>query len=584
MQFSHTWKLILTASVLAVWAGCGESDVSGDGKDIGVFVETSVTPQILIAGQTANVSCPVFDSTLSVLDRPTRFTVTPNVAPLGNQITPTTAGKYEITCALDDGSLFDTTPATLLVIGPDDVDKVVVDTLLDKAQVAIDEKVEVSCGVSFDGEALHGLVTVVEGDPTEGLTIDDHTVSGQVDGDFDIACRVPSTDFRDSTPARLVVGEGGAEPAKVVTILDPAVVAAGDNSNVTCTVTDEDGQILDVPTSIEAPPGVAVVGATVQGQQVGEHEITCRIEGDTGTIEHVPATLTVTHGASVSIEAWADPLKAVYRPGDLVTIKWQGIDEFNNPVPNAPGTVTPPGQGVSATPTTNEYKLLQDAYLTFTVTLDAGPSTEVDLTVDGHGPEIAITSPERGLTFDNDGQILVTGTVFDNFGGIQTFSVNGIPVTPDETGNWSFQVSSVHGLNPVVVTSTDKHDNSSTATVSWYYSTGWVTTDKATPDDAWLEDTVRVWFAQDLIDDGDHTEPKVDDLAHLLATLLTNVDVAQMLGKPVLFEQNYPDVVNTPDFEGTGVHLQGDLKIWAEIDQVLFGDAAVTRRSRWPGR
>ncbi|MFT7624961.1 MAG: hypothetical protein ACI9WU_004152 [Myxococcota bacterium] len=579
----NTLNLVLGVTSLALWAGCGDADVvNQDGKNPGIIVETVVTPQILIQGQTANISCPVFDQAGVVQDLPTRFSVTPNVAPVDNQVTPTASGKYEVTCHLEDGSLFDVTPATLLVIGPDQGDDVAIDTLLNPAKVAIGEPSTASCGVAFQGQVVSGLNTDIEVLPTAGITIDDHVLTGQVDGDFDVVCLVPDTAFRDNTPARLVVGEGSALPAKITTILSPNTVVAGNSSSVSCTVTDASGVVLDLATLIEAPAGVAVVGNTLQGQQVGSHAVTCRLVAPESNPELLSATLTVTPGEPVSVEAWADPIKAVYKPADVIDIKWQGLDKFNNPVPLPPATITAPTQSVT-TLGPAQFQLFEDAYLSFKVTLDSGPETTVEITVDGNGPELEITSPARGLTFDGDGTIVVTGTAADAFGGLKSLEINGIPVTTDELGNWSVEINSVHGVNPVVVTAADAHDNHSKTTVSWYYSTGWVTTDKALSDEAWLPDTVRVWFAQELIDDGDHTEAAVDDLAHLLEVLLTQVDVGEMLGKPAVFEQVYPDVVSEPNFAGTGIDLQGDVTLWAEIDSVVFGDATVSLTSREGG-
>ncbi len=573
-------KLTLLSAVFAlmIWNGCSDSDVGGRDKGGSIIVETVVLPQIVVTGQTVTVSCPVLDELGNVQDRPTNIAIDPPVALIGSQFTPTQAGHHQVTCALADGSVTDVSPAIVYVIGPDDVDKVVVDTLLSKGEAAIDEPVTASCNVAFDGAILDGIVTEVTSDPSAGITIDDHTLTGHIDSDFQIACVVPNTAFIDDTPARLVVGEGSGQPARVTTSLDKHTIAAGETAQVTCTVTTEAGKVLQLTTIVDTPPGVGITGHTLTGQQVGEHEITCRLSGET-QVELLPETLTVTPGAPVSVEAWADPIKNVYKPGDQVTIVWQGIDAFENPIPAPAGKVTAPSVGLAKLDVA-KYELLDDGYYTFTVTLDAGPKTDVEITVDGSGPVITINSPERGQTLDGDGQVVATGSVHDVFGGVQELKVNGFIVSVDETGNWKFNVASSHGMNALVVTAIDKHDNETSVNRGWYYSSTYITADKADPDAAWLPNTVRVWMSQEIIDDGDHTEAKVDDLAHLLELLMDNVDFGEMLGKPVLFEQVTPGVVNQPNFLGLGADLVGDMKMWAEVDQVIFGDTTLSLKSR----
>lgn len=577
------WILV----ALVGWSGCGDSSVGDDkGGHLGTLVESVVKPQIVVLGQTVSVSCPVFDDAGTLVDEPTRFVVDPAIPPIGSTITPSVAGTYSVACELADGTHRDPSPAMVWAIDPADLDKVQVDTELAKGTAAIGEAVAVTCLVAVDGE-LVPIETEVRATP-DGITVDGHSVTGTADGEFDIACAIPATDFQDPSPALLKVGKGNPTPAKIVTTLDKHNVVAGETVEVTCTVTSAEGDVLELPTLVTAPAGIVVAGHTLTAHVDGEHEIQCELADASGAFdpERVPDTLIVSPAGPVGIEAWVDPDKEVYKPGDQITIKWQGKDTFGNVIPSPPATIDAPSQGVSKLDEA-EFELLEDGLYTFTVTLTEGtsPSASLDLIVDGSGPVIVIETPERGMTFDGDGAIEVSGTVTDEFGGVDGFELNGYPIVPDETGHFSFVVSSVQGINPVLIESSDVHGNTSRATVAWYYSTGWVAADKATPDEAWLEDTVRVWLSQSLIDDGDHQEAKIDDLAHLLEILLNDADFAAMLGKPALFEQVFPGVIDIGalDIDGDGVNdvtLVGDLKLWATVDKVTFGHATVSLQSR----
>ena len=574
--------ITLASLTLMTWTGCGDSDVGDEsGHGGSTLVETVIKPQLVVIGQSVGVSCPVFSQVGDLVDIPTRFTVTPEIVPVGSTITPSEAGTYTVRCETTDGRLSDATPAVLHVLHPDDIDKVVVDTELAKGQAAIGEDVAVTCDVALDGKLLANVATGVTTLPETGIEVSDHIVRGLKDGDFDISCYVPNTAFFDKSPAVLVVGEGGAKPAKVTTSLEEHIVKSGDQVAVTCTVMSDKGTLMDLPTVVEVPAGIAVEDHTLSAQQVGDFEITCSLAQASGSVERIPDTLTVTAGTAIKVEAWADPQKDVYKPGDKITIKWQGIDAFENPVPAPAGSVSAPNQGVTKLEPA-KYELLADGYYTFTVTLTDAPqpSTDVELIVDGSGPVVTVTYPERGQTFDGDGVIEATGTVHDEFGGLKSIIVNGYPVMPAEDGTWSLTVESVHGVNPLIIEALDVHDNPSNVSLAWYYSTGWVTADKDVPDDAWIDNSVRVWLSQTIIDDGDHTEAKIDDLAHLLEILLNNVDFAQMLGKPALLEQVTPDLINEPDFLGLGIHLQGDLIVAATVEEVTFGKATVALDSR----
>lgn len=580
-MFSQAMKtLALTALITAsgiVGSACSDDDNGGE-QSPSLDVETHIRPQIVATGQATTVTCSAADALGAPVTTPMRVTVTPEATITGNTVVATTKGTYQIACETEDGSR-DATPANLYVIGPDEADLVVVDTTLASTQIDVGASTTATCSVSLAGQVLTDIETEVRVDPETGLAVEDHQLTGKTDGDYNVSCAVRKTSFVDKSPATLRVGIGNPDPARVTTELSAATAAAGETVGVTCKVFTAEDHLIEKPTWVDAPNGIGVTGKDLNTQQVGTYDITCRLDDGDATVDHVPAQLVVTPGEPATIKAWATPEKPSYKPKDQITIEWEAADSFGNVVPDAAATVTAPATGVTAAGDT-KWELLADGAYTFTVTLENGAdSADVELIVDGSGPVIIITSPERGMTFDGNPQITVTGTIVDSFGGVASMTVNGTPVIPDEAGNWSTIVDSSFGMNPVLVEATDVNQNASKATVTWYYSTAWAVTDAATPDLAWLDQGLQVWLSQDMIDDYDHTGTP-DDLAHLLEILLTNVDFTQLLGEIILVEQNFPGIVDVQDIGGTGIDLIGNMKLWVDISEISFGTATLNLTSR----
>ncbi|HIA00751.1 MAG TPA: hypothetical protein EYN66_02365 [Myxococcales bacterium] len=581
-MFSTLSRFFMSALfVVSLLTACTGGDPSGNGNgNTPVSINTIVTPQIVLLGQPFVVSCPVFNSLGGPLSVATTFAISPEIEHSDSQVTPTQVGNYTVTCRAEDVSLTDSTPAVVYVIDPNNKELVTVDTSLSTNVAAIGQEVTASCQVVYDGQQLSDINTVIETTPQAGITIDGFTLVGQINENYGVACRVTGSEFVDLTPAPLSVGQGGTQPDKIVTTLSSNTAKAGEEVLVTCTVYDASGQTIDRPTMVSAPAAVKVNGQYVSSNQVGTYNILCNLAEDGPLPELVSANLTVETSGPASLDAFVEPAKAAYKPGHTITIKWSVVDAHGNTVEPAPAaTVTAPLTGTEAKGN-NKYKLLEDGTLSFKVALNGNPqiSDTVEVIVDGAGPIVTIISPDRGTTRDGNAAVTVTGTVWDQFGGVESLSINNYPVNWDAQGNWSFTINSGQGLNAVEAIATDIHGNTGKATVAWYYSTEWVPMDSTNPDASYLDNAVRVWLSQEMIDDNDHTAP-IDDIAHILEILLTNVNLNQLIGKPVLYEQNYPGVVAWEDpVEDTS--LTGDAKLWAEISSISFGTTKLNLKSR----
>ena len=574
---SSTRRLLtgLAATAMLLSFGCDDSTVpDGGGSPIaGLHVDTVVNPGTVLLGNSFTVACPVTDVTGALVDRPTGFTVLPTTAAMaGGQVTPLASGLYTVTCGLADGSLPDPTPAVVLALSDAELARVRIETTLDKTQAAIGEEVHGTCEVSLDGAILSGVETHLAPTPTDGITVSGHTLVGSVDADYQIACGLSGTQVVDDTPAALRVGKGNAPAARVTTKLSKSPAAAGESVGVVCTVTDASGAVLDQLTVVGVVPnsGVGVDDHSLSPQQVGTYEVACDLGGDHAPIEKVPATLEVVAGPPVTVEARSLPEKLAYAPGETVTIAWTTTDAFGNVIPDAPATVSLVAgtAGNVITKPDHQFEMKADGIYTFQVTLTAAPGVTdtVDVAVDSTGPLVVITSPLRGLTRTGDPVILVEGEVHDAQGGVASLTVNGKQAPFDAaTGQWQVTVDSAHGLNVVVAEAADVYGNTGKATVAWLYSTAYQPVAKP---GASIDNIIRVWLSKAIIDDFDHTEPKIDDLGHLLEALLSTVDIAELVGKPALFTQTFPNVVSQ---DVGGIHVQGDMKLWAEIGSIQFG-------------
>lgn len=579
-----TWNLSLTtrrvaAPTLALLLVAACSDSADDGTEPeAVTVETTVSPQLVLVGQSFEISCAAANAQGTPIKRDFTVKVDPTLPVTSYKATPTTKGTYYVACALADGSRQDKTPAVVYALTQDEMDRVSIDTALGSSKVDVGGSTDATCKVALDGKPLSDLVTTVEAIPSDVASVADHKVTGKRDGEAMVACGIQKTVFKDKTPALLVVGKGDPKPVTVVTTLSKTTAASGDTVDVTCTVLDSAGTQLQVDTVVDAPTGIGLQGKKLTAQQAGKFTITCKLADATkGTPELKPATIEVTAGSAETVEAWAEPKQPAYKPGDQVTIKWTAFDTFKNPIADAPATITAPATGVTKK-TDVKFSLDQDGYYTFKVTVTTGgkPSAEVKLVVDGAGPKVIILTPERGQTLTGNTDIKVTGKVEDNF-GVQKLVVNGKLVSFDEaTGTFTLTIPSVHGMNVVVAEATDKNGNTGKANVAWYFSSKYQPTDEKDTAAALLTNQVRIWLSQQILDDGDHTEPKADDIATILEIILTNVDVAALLGKPALVNQTIP-IINQ---NIAGVDIKGNGKLSLTVATAKFGKVGLTLKSR----
>ena len=67
---------------------------------------------------------------------------------------------------------------------------------------------------------------------------------------------------------------------------------------------------------------------------------------------------------------------------------------------------------------------------------------------------------------DTEGLVLLSGTAIH----ARELSINGLPISEDEQGNFAFQIASLPGINRARIFAQDKFGHSDTKLVEWYYN------------------------------------------------------------------------------------------------------------------
>lgn len=453
----------------------------------------------------------------------------------------------------------------------------VVNTVLDHNKATAGDTTNVKCVI----HDVYGNKVVV---PTDVLfqtpkgvdapTIDKGSFVLTKSGTYKIACELTETKIADDSPAELTIIPG--PPIRTVTTVDPDHVGAGDPANATCTALDKyNNPVTDAKTLLDPVKNLTIEGMQVKSKVPGDYDLTCSVK-DVKLDDKTAAKLTITAGKPVRVELTATPKKRVYNVHNKVKLVYKVYDEFNNVVPNIHGEITPPADDIDVLGN-DMFQIMAEGTFEFTVTLDE-PYSDITgaltLICDMGPPVITILFPDRGMTFDGKPSLTVTGTVTDAGAGVKWVKVNGIDVGLDEKGAFSFLMSSVHGLNPILVEAMDNVGNKAKLTRGYYYSTGYIHfADDANIDDVVISDGGMLYMGQKALDDGNHDPSHINDLATIVEVLLGNIDFTKLIGQlpPMQFQVPINIILPGLSLLGVKVGLTGDLTLGATITDIQFG-------------
>jgi len=571
---------ILSAVIVVFIAGCEGSRLTGDLT--AVAVDTLVDPDFLNAGETFEVACVVTNSSGKTVKTATGFTVEPGKGVIvdGSRVTPQLPGIYTVTCMLPDQSIEDDSPAEVTVT-MEGINKV--DTYLTPDEVTAGGQAEVTCTVFNVGSELVDWPTEVVVTPGTGVTVDDHALTGDLAGEYEVACRTVDLPFTDETPEVLTVTPG--EPAVVRATIKEDEIQAGDTVPVLCTVEDVGGNTLDHASTPDPQDGLEIQGNQLTGVVAGEYDVTCTAP-DLPDLEQIPDHLVVVAGEIAGVLLIPSPNKPVFKPGDTVALTLAAVDALGNVVEGVGGTITGPDDDGVVDEGDDEFTFAAEGAYDFTGTLEPpydDISDSVTLICDETGPEILVEFPPRGATLDGDAEILVLGRVNDAVSDINVVKVNDETVMLEPDGFFTFPMDSLHGINTIDIQAFDQHNNRSKVYQSYYYSTEWVDYAPQEMAAVQLEQALLIYLGQGFLDDGDHDPENIDDLATIVEILLGELDIVGLLGGsdvPIL-DTTVPGILSWgANVAGFDVSLNGDLVIQASVVEIVMNNPTVAISTR----
>jgi hypothetical protein len=503
-----------------------DTGVSNDGPEAGETIEVFCTVAGLVVGQATP------ETHWEIYDTPPGMEGAPLVN--GNLITFDTAGFYQIRCSITETEWVDPT-ATKVWVRPGaalNVETEVVPDVLSAGELA-----EVTCSGadSFGNEVTTGWeVDVAPGgdDPgiTGGLVASGLKVKALNVGTYDVSCRQLGGSV-DDTPAQVWVDH--ALPHRLVTTLGAEAIVAGESTSVSCHAEDKFGNVVpDLPMTIALPSALAMAGFDVSGTLTGKYVVKCvpaALEWTAFDLVH--AVLEVLPADPVSLELVASPPAPFYPTFTVVEIQVIAHDIYDNFVPDPvvdPFEISPEGLPFT-NPSDTNFIFLEEGLVTLTTRLTDDPAMEasIDLAIEGDPPTVAVTYPLRGATIAaSKPSITVTGLANDTVAGIVSVRVNGQEAAIHGDGTWTAIFIPKWGLNVLHIEAEDEAGKTSDITQSFYFAESYRPLEPSIP---YVEDGVKLWLDDELIDDGVHNPTHPDDLATILEAVLGGFDINGVL-------------------------------------------------------
>ncbi len=313
--------------------------------------------------------------------------------------------------------------------------------------------VDVTAAYDIGRTISPALGVLADGDDTYRFTFTDtYTYFASVDL---LGSRLVATAAVDVTP-------GAA--ASLTIQADPPLIVAGDTVKITPDVRDAYGNPTEGNVGYSVTPVAQVDGDEVTATVAGLYEVTGVLSGADATATDTfsvvpadPATLSISL-SSYDVEV-----------GQGVVVDIQLRDAYGNDSDVPVDLSTDPGSGTRAWGSFVRF----DQEGRFTVHADVPAfglhDDDGPVLVDSSGPQIRVTTPDRGEEIREIDQPVVTvsGSVSEVVSPAgMTVTINGAPATLTNNGLFSFQMTPEKGLNEIDVVATDGDGN-----VSDHYQT-----------------------------------------------------------------------------------------------------------------
>ncbi|MEE2828828.1 MAG: hypothetical protein VX498_06550 [Myxococcota bacterium] len=245
------------------------------------------------------------------------------------------------------------------------------------------------------------------------------------------------------------------DPANLTIEISPPVVAAGNPVTVFAEITDAFGNPATGEVAYSVSPNATVDGDFITATALGSYVVTGSLIGSSA---EATDDFSVEAGAPASLSISLSSYDV--ERGDGVFVTSVVLDEYGNPS-DYPVELSADGSGAVAWA---DYVRFEDEGI-FTV---AGDIFEYGLhdedgpvLVDSSGPQIRVTTPQRGVEIPSaDGPtVMVTGSVTDPWTGVSSVQVNGEPALLFAGGIFEYVMEPTPGLNEVDVVAIDGDGN-----------------------------------------------------------------------------------------------------------------------------
>ena len=396
-----------------------------------------------------------------------------------------------------------------------------------------------------EGVAIPDVRTSFEVRPSEGFRpgVAGTEVIGVAAGSYSVTCVAEGLGLRDESPALWDVLAG---PAATVTasVLEHQL-RAGDSADVTCEAADAQGNRVDAGDAsvVVTPAGDdrIISGRRVTFLGLGWHRIDCELPG---AVSIAGAAVLVRPGLPAALRVVAEPERAVYETGEIVTLRVVATDLYDNRVDDlglafGSAPLLPPfGEG--------RFQLVAEGRYTLSVCTTTETASgevlcaELEVAADSGGPLIRCSSPEPGTMItvaglgvgERPGPVRLEGEV-DDLLAIEALTVGGLDTAVDADGRFAVDIIPTWGLNVIDIVARDAAGSESSTFCAFFASSAYA--DEA----AQLDDAATLVLMPGAIDDGAPSRP-LGSLADLLRAavdspaLVATLDASLRAQNPVL--------------------------------------------------
>ncbi len=312
-------------------------------------------------------------------------------------------------------------------------------SVVDEEGVAA-RNVDYTLGSDLETAVSWGLTTVVPrtaGDHTLTLTA---TVGEQ---------ELTATDV-------LTVTAGGISDLDLV--LSDYQVVVGDELTYEVFASDAFGNPVDATAAVVfATAGeVDIVGGRISSELPGDYLVVSTYDDATD----VEAFIAVT-GPPVGIDLTLSTMDLQVRETNSATVEvW---DAYGNESA-APWSLEAPGDGLTTISGRN-ITYWDEGWYSVIATVDGTSLSDEEgpFLIDSTGPEIVLTTPDRGH-WEMDPDVTFSGTTSDAWSGVDLLTIEGTEVTVASDGSFSHDVPVGFGINVIETAAVDGYGNTATDT------------------------------------------------------------------------------------------------------------------------